>query len=71
MPYKTAFLDEPSSLSFYIDLCVDVLFGLDILVNFFSAYEEADGTIKDSFRDIANNYLRSWFFIDLIACIPF
>ncbi len=46
MPYKIAFLeDEKFSTSYYADMLVDILFGLDIIVTFLSAYECTDGSI--------------------------
>ncbi len=46
MPFKISFLeDEKESVTYYMDLIVDVLFGFDIIVTFLSAYEESDGSI--------------------------
>ena len=45
MPYKVAFLDDVSVASSTIDWLVDSLFMVDILINFLSAYEEADGSV--------------------------
>ena len=45
MPYKTAFVEESGFISLIVESTVDILFFLDMIVNFFSAYEEADGTI--------------------------
>lgn len=53
-----------------VDWIVDILFILDLFVNFFMAYERRDGTSETRMKFIAKDYLRSWFFVDLIACIP-
>ena len=46
MPYRIAFIDDESSGQIAIDWCVDALFFLDIIINFFSAYEESDGYVQ-------------------------
>ncbi len=71
MPYKTCFIDDPSTMSEAIDWLVDVLFLTDIFINFISALEEKDGTITTDLKTIANDYLKSWFIFDVISCIPF
>ena len=49
---------------------VDGLFLCDIFVNMFSAYEDQDLRIQDDRKLIVLNYLRGWFFIDIIAILP-
>ena len=67
MPFKTCFIDKSSSLSDILDNLIDALFWTDILINFFSSYEEEDGTLKFKIPEIAKNYIRSWFIMDLLA----
>lgn len=38
---------------------------------FFTAYINEDLDIIDTKKEIAKEYLRGWFFIDLISVIPF
>jgi len=47
------------------------MFFFDILVNFFTWYEDEvrSFAIKDPKR-IALNYLNTWFLVDLISCLP-
>lgn len=47
------------------------MFACDIIVNFFTWFEYADRNIpiKDPKR-ISLNYLKTWFWIDLISCLP-
>ena len=50
---------------------VDGFFGIDILINFISAYEDPiNGLPVVSLKRIAINYLTGWFIIDFIAVIP-
>lgn len=70
MPYKTCFIYEPSQASELVDTVVDALFTFDILVNFLSAIELSDGTLEYRPRKIALNYIKLWFFFDLVAVFP-
>jgi hyperpolarization activated cyclic nucleotide-gated potassium channel 1 len=72
MPYHMAFVETQSTGQwFIIDAVIDVSFFLDIIVVFFSAYEEDDGSIVTDRRRIAWNYLTTWLIIDCIAVFPF
>ncbi|XP_048589699.1 potassium voltage-gated channel subfamily H member 6 isoform X2 [Nematostella vectensis] len=54
------------------NLCVDLLFVVDIPINFRSTYvrEGTDELIVNP-KKIALNYFKSWFLIDLLSAIPF
>lgn len=71
MPYRIAFIDDESIPQQIIDWGVDTLFFFDIVVTFFSAYEESDGYVQSNWKKIAITYINSWFFLDLLACFPF
>lgn len=47
------------------------IFILDLVLTFFSAYYETNEILITSHKVIAFKYLKSWFLIDLLACIPF
>jgi hypothetical protein len=50
---------------------VDLLFFVDIFVNFLSAFERKGTNIYETRPGyIAKDYLTGWFIIDVIACIP-
>lgn len=72
MPFKLAFISPGVKLPFWdaIDTIVDILFITELIINFFVAFERRDGTLETRQKFIARNYLRSWFFVDFIACIP-
>ena len=71
VPYRTAFIDDsPSSLA-TLDWVIDSLFMFDILVNFISAYEDRDKNIEVRLKMITIEYIKSWFFFDLAAVMPF
>jgi hypothetical protein len=52
------------------DLFVDFLFGIDLVINFISSYEDSHGLPVVSLKKIAWKYVSSWFIIDLIATFP-
>jgi hypothetical protein len=39
MPFRIAFMDEETTALIVLDWTVDFLFFVDIIINFFSAYE--------------------------------
>ncbi|XP_045469189.1 potassium voltage-gated channel subfamily H member 6-like isoform X8 [Harmonia axyridis] len=54
-----------------IDLIVDVTFIIDILINFRTTYVSGTDEIVSDPGRIAVHYLKGWFFIDLVAAVPF
>ena len=72
MPFKLSFIPPGDKVPFWdtIDSIVDALFICDLIVNFISAYERRDGTPETRLKMIAKKYLKSWFIVDFIACIP-
>ncbi|KAL7449679.1 hypothetical protein ACHAWC_001720, partial [Mediolabrus comicus] len=76
IPYRVCFYweqesyDEESILIF--ESVIDCIFALDIILNFLTTYtDEKTSMIVTSPRRIAWKYLRGFFFIDLIATVPF
>jgi hypothetical protein len=49
----------------------DLMFGIDIIVIMNSAYYDMDMNLIDNRKDIAINYFKGWFAVDLLAIIPF
>ena len=47
------------------------LFLIDILLNFRTTYVNHKGEVISSSKSIAINYVKGWFFLDLIAALPF
>ena len=73
-PFRIAFYENSqngwSQFFDVFDTCVDIIFGLDIVVNFVSAYEKIDGRFEYSIKKIAVNYITGFFAIDFVATIP-
>ena len=72
-PLFISFHTEGPTLSDWeiLNIVVDVFFGIDIIVMFFSAYHDDDFQIIDDMGDIARNYIVGWFFLDVMAITPF
>jgi Ion transport protein len=72
LPIRTAFIDQDPKGLFELETIIDILFLLDVIINFCSAYiDKNTGFIEARFKNIARSYITSWFFFDLTACIPF
>lgn len=71
VPYFTCFVDEISNVHFAFDLVIDFCFALDIVLSFFTAYEITPGKYEYRKSKIACNYIKGFFFIDLVTTIPF
>lgn len=54
-----------------LTLFIDVWFGVDILLNFFTDYKTDDGEIIRDERLVWARYLTSWFVIDVLALFRF
>lgn len=69
-PFELAFYNS-DEINFNLEVVIEALFLLDILHIFMSAYVDRDRKLETRLKVIAINYIKSWFFLDLIACIPF
>jgi hypothetical protein len=49
---------------------LNFIFYMDLIANFILAYENEDKNIEFRLKMIAKNYIKSWFFLDMVACIP-
>ena len=72
-PVEVAFLTTVLfNVLFWINRSVDALFVLDIILNFFVAIiDPDDGQLIYHHPTIIKEYLRGWFFIDVISVMPF
>ena len=73
VPYNVAFksktMDDVPLL--VIDSVVDVIFFLDIVLNFHTTYVSPTGEVISDPKLIRLNYLKTWFIIDLLSCLPY
>lgn len=52
-------------------IAVDVMFIIDILINFRTTFVNNNDEVVSHPGKIAVHYFRGWFLIDLVAAIPF
>ncbi|XP_043910660.1 potassium voltage-gated channel subfamily H member 4 [Protopterus annectens] len=75
VPYNVCFTnnDDVSAARTTIvsDIVVEMLFILDIILNFRTTYVSQSGQVVYDARSICVHYLATWFFVDLIAALPF
>jgi hypothetical protein len=73
-PFRIAFYDDTGSFwsKFYnyFDTFVDLVFAIDIIINFISVYEKPNGKYEYKLKNIALNYLTGFFLIDFVATVP-
>eukprot|EP00929_Paragymnodinium_shiwhaense_P031783 TRINITY_DN17735_c0_g1_i1.p1 TRINITY_DN17735_c0_g1~~TRINITY_DN17735_c0_g1_i1.p1 ORF type:complete len:915 (-),score=186.35 TRINITY_DN17735_c0_g1_i1:119-2863(-) len=53
-----------------VEAVVDALFWVDLIINFLFTYEDKRGREVDDFFKIFKNYMQTFFFINLVACMP-
>uniref|UniRef100_A0A8C8B9H3 Voltage-gated delayed rectifier potassium channel KCNH4 n=1 Tax=Otus sunia TaxID=257818 RepID=A0A8C8B9H3_9STRI len=76
VPYNVCFTGTEDSLSaarstIVSDIAVEMLFILDIVLNFRTTYVSQSGQVVYDPRSICIHYVATWFFVDLIAALPF
>ncbi|XP_036937621.1 potassium voltage-gated channel subfamily H member 4 isoform X3 [Acanthopagrus latus] len=53
------------------DIVVEMLFIIDIILNFRTTYVSQSGQVVYESRSICIHYATTWFFVDLVAALPF
>ncbi|NWI66623.1 KCNH4 protein, partial [Todus mexicanus] len=77
VPYNVCFTGTEDSLSaarstIVSDIAVEMLFiTADIVLNFRTTYVSQSGQVVYDPRSICIHYVATWFFVDLIAALPF
>ncbi|CAB1317448.1 unnamed protein product [Coregonus sp. 'balchen'] len=54
-----------------VDLIVDIMFIVDIIINFRTTYVNTNDEVVSQSQRIAVHYFKGWFLIDMVAAIPF
>ncbi|XP_016341701.1 potassium voltage-gated channel subfamily H member 2-like [Sinocyclocheilus anshuiensis] len=54
-----------------VDLIVDIMFIVDIVINFRTTYVNSNEEVVSQPGRIAIHYFKGWFLIDMVAAIPF
>lgn len=64
----TTYFDTISSL--FIKTLVDIIFIIEIILNFFTSYVNENENVVCTFKKIAKRYISTWFIFDLLTAIP-
>ena len=70
-PYRIAFSETDPLEWIILNFMIDFTFLIDIIFSFMSAYYTDEFVLVDNRCTIAQNYMMSWFLIDILAIIPF
>ena len=71
VPLYVAFEETVSFKRVLIDIGVDIIFIADVVLSFFTSYiDPSSGEIVQSIKKISLTYLKGWFWMDLLASMP-
>ena len=71
IPCRLAFVEQESQTWINLTYIVDIMFLIDIFQIFNSAFYDEDFNMVTDRKTIAKSYIGSWFFIDVVAIVPF
>ena len=73
VPFTVAFDARTSKdyVMMVIDGIVDIVFFIDVILNFHTTFVGPGGEVVSDPRIIRMNYLKTWFIIDLLSCLPY
>ncbi|CAI5658810.1 unnamed protein product [Oreochromis niloticus] len=76
VPYNVSFTPHDDAITaarstIVSDIAVEMLFIIDIIMNFRTTYVSQSGQVVYEPRSICIHYATTWFFVDLVAALPF
>ncbi|CAK8674873.1 unnamed protein product [Clavelina lepadiformis] len=80
VPYNVAFqakgitpeeTEETNKAWLFSDSAVDLIFLVDIVINFQTTFVGPGGEVISDPKVIRMNYIKSWFVVDLLSCLPY
>nr|KAE8949297.1 hypothetical protein PF009_g1177 [Phytophthora fragariae] len=71
VPFRIAFNVQDVLVFYATDRMSDVLFVLDVVLSFFTTYVDETGVEIVDRKEIRRHYLKTAFFVDIMATIPF
>ncbi|XP_059374943.1 potassium voltage-gated channel subfamily H member 1-like isoform X2 [Carassius carassius] len=72
VPYNVSFKTKQNNITWLVvDSIVDVIFLVDIVLNFHTTFVGPAGEVISDPKLIRMNYLKTWFVIDLLSCLPY
>lgn len=70
-PFIISFYAQTSLKQKIFNWIIDIFFLIDIIFNFNTAFTNDDFIVIDDRKIISIEYLKSWFWIDLLSILPF
>ena len=67
LPIRMSFIEDLPFEFLVIEYILDMIFFIDIFVNFTTAYYDFEHKLITDRKKIAKKYLKSWFIIDALA----
>ena len=58
LPYRVCFIEENIDFFTNFDMIMNIVFGIDIVVSFISAYYDEDNILVTNIKFIALNYIK-------------
>uniref|UniRef100_A0A8C9Z517 Potassium voltage-gated channel, subfamily H (eag-related), member 1b n=1 Tax=Sander lucioperca TaxID=283035 RepID=A0A8C9Z517_SANLU len=72
VPYNVSFKTKQNNVTWLVvDSIVDVIFLVDIVLNFHTTFVGPGGEVISDPKLIRMNYVKTWFVIDLLSCLPY
>ncbi|XP_016297630.1 potassium voltage-gated channel subfamily H member 1-like isoform X1 [Sinocyclocheilus anshuiensis] len=72
VPYNVSFKTKQNNITWLVvDSIVDVIFLVDIVLNFHTTFVGPAGEVISDPKMIRMNYMKTWFVIDLLSCLPY
>lgn len=72
IPFRIGFQVElcPDDTAWWVELCTDLIFAVDIVLNFRTGTVDIDGVVDLDPKGARSRYVKSWFLIDFMSVLP-
>lgn len=70
LPVQVSFYPHVKTVFSVVEILTAIIFSLDVFVNFNRSFLRKDHTYEVNRKRIAIQYLKTWFVVDFIACVP-
>ncbi|TYZ61566.1 hypothetical protein PybrP1_010125 [[Pythium] brassicae (nom. inval.)] len=71
VPYRVCFRRDAVGVVAAVEHTMDIAFGVDIVLNFFTGIYLPSGELTYNLRHIAQAYVRGWFLVDFFSTMQF
>jgi len=70
LPFPAFFVKEAALIVVMLNLLVDVIFIINIILNFWTCFRNSYGQIVSERKVIRARYKHGWFILDVVSCFP-